>query len=107
MLVTTSFNVEGYKITNYIGIVSSEIIIGANAIKDIAAGLRDFFGGRSSAYENTIKKGREEAMQEITANALQLNADAIIGAQFSFNTVGAGGMLMITITGTAVKIQAE
>ncbi len=104
MIVSTTYEFETANITKYLGIVSAEVIVGANALKDFAASITDFFGGRSSTYERTLKAAKEEAMSELIQEAMILGANAIVGAQFSFNTVGSGGMLMITITGTAVVI---
>lgn len=104
MLITTTNAVEGKPVREYCGLISSEVIVGANFIKDIFAALSDFFGGRSSAYERALIKGKNEAMQELIAKAQNLGADAIIGIDMDFEAVGKGSMFMINISGTAVKL---
>lgn len=105
MIKTTSYNIEGHSVTDYCGIVSSEVIFGANLFRDIFASLRDIFGGRSNSYEKVFQDARNNALAEIERKALALGADAIIGIQFNYNSVGQrGSMLMVSITGTAVKI---
>ena len=103
MLVTTTNNLDGHRITRYLGIVSGEAILGANLFKDIFAGLRDIVGGRSAAYENELRKAKEIAMQEMAAQASQLGANAVIGVDLDYENLGAnGGMLMVSASGTAV-----
>ena len=97
MILTTTPTIEGYPVKQYLGVVASETIIGANVFRDIMAGLRDFFGGRSSSYEEVLKKLQERA----TA----MGANAVIGIDLDYETVGANGsMLMVTASGTAVVI---
>ena len=106
MLVTTTPTIEGQPIRQYIGIVTAEAIIGANIVKDIFAGIRDIVGGRSGTYERVIEEARMNALQELEAKAAQMGANAIVGVDLDFETVGHGGsMLMVVATGTAVKIQ--
>jgi uncharacterized protein YbjQ (UPF0145 family) len=103
MIHTTTSTIDGKKITNYIGVISSDVIIGANVISDIFAGFRDFFGGRSASYEKKFSEGKEMAIKELEARAVQLGANAIVGIDFDFETVGGkGSMLMISVSGTAV-----
>lgn len=104
MIVTTTPGVEGRAVGQYVGIVSGEAILGANIIKDLFAGVRDIVGGRSGAYETELRKAREIALQEMTAEAQRLGADAILGVDLDYETVGQGSMLMVTVTGTAVKL---
>jgi uncharacterized protein YbjQ (UPF0145 family) len=105
MTVTTTPNIEGRQITQYIGIVTSQTIIGANFFKDIFAGLRDFFGGRSGTYERVLEEAKQYAMNELIQKAQVMGATAIVGVDLDYETVGANGsMLMVSISGTAVKL---
>lgn len=105
MITTTTHSVEGRPVQQYLGIVCSEAIIGANIFKDIFAGLRDIAGGRSGTYEKVIEEARTNAMDELIQKAQSIGANAIIGIDLDFETVGgAGSMLMVMATGTAVRI---
>lgn len=105
MILTTTPTIEGYPVKQYLGIVASETIIGANVFRDIMAGLRDFFGGRSSSYEEVLKKAKDTALQELQERAAAMGANAVIGIDLDYETVGANGsMLMVTASGTAVVI---
>ena len=105
MIVTTTPQIEGHPIQQYFGVVSGEVIIGANVFKDFMASLHDFFGGRSSEYEDTLVEARESAMAEMTKRAEMLGGNAIVGIDVDYETVGQGGsMLMVSVTGTAVRI---
>ena len=105
MILTTTPTIEGQPIKQYLGIVTSETIIGANAIKDFMAGLTDFFGGRSTTYEKVLIEAKESALAELQQRAVQKGANAIVGIDLDYETVGAnGGMLMVTVSGTAVVI---
>ena len=105
MLLTTTNNIEGKPIQQYIGIVTAEAIIGANIIKDLFAGIRDIVGGRSGTYERVIEEARADALQELEGKAQQMGANAVVGIDLDFETVGSGGsMLMVVATGTAVRI---
>jgi uncharacterized protein YbjQ (UPF0145 family) len=105
MIVTTTSSVEGRPATQYLGIVTGEVIVGANIFKDLFAGVRDIVGGRSGAYENTLRAAREEAFREAEAEAARLGASAIIGVDIDYEVIGKGGsMLMVTVSGTAVKL---
>jgi len=105
MITTTTNNIEGRPVQQYLGIVSSESIIGANIFKDIFAGIRDIVGGRSATYEKVIEEARNNALQELVQKAQSIGANAIIGIDLDFETVGAGGsMLMVIATGTAVRV---
>jgi uncharacterized protein YbjQ (UPF0145 family) len=106
MILTTTHSIEGKFISEYLGIVSSQTIIGANFFKDILAGIRDFFGGRRGAYEKVLDQAKQFAMNELENRARQMGADAIVGIELDYETVGTrGSMLMVTVTGTAVKLQ--
>ena len=105
MILTTTPTIEGYPVKQYLGVVASETIIGANVFRDIMAGLRDFFGGRSSSYEEVLKKAKDIALQELQERATAMGANAVIGIDLDYETVGANGsMLMVTASGTAVVI---
>lgn len=105
MLLTTTPTIEGRPIREYLGIVTAETIIGANIVKDLFAGIRDIVGGRSGTYERVIEQARVHALQELEAKAVQLGADAVVGIDLDFETVGSGGsMLMVVASGTAVRL---
>lgn len=105
MLLTTTPSIEGKHITTYYGIVSGETIIGANVFRDLLASIRDFFGGRSGAYEEVLREAKETAMREMQAEAERLGANAIVGIDLDYETVGQGSMLMVTCSGTAVRVE--
>ncbi|WP_134087800.1 heavy metal-binding domain-containing protein [Olivibacter sp. XZL3] len=105
MLITTTPNVEGKKIVKYIGLVSGETIIGANFIRDIFAGIRDFVGGRSNSYEKVLREAKDTAVFEMQQYAASIGANAVVGVDLDYETVGKGGsMLMVTASGTAVVL---
>ena len=106
MLETTTPIIEGKRIIHYYGIVSGETIIGANVFRDFLAGIRDFVGGRSGAYEEVLRQAKETAIKEMEEQAARLGANAVIGVDLDYETVGgSGSMLMVTATGTAVVIE--
>ena len=106
MLVTTTPIIEGKRIIRYYGIVSGETIIGANVFRDFLAGIRDFVGGRSGAYEDVLRQAKDTAIREMEEQAARLGANAVIGVDLDYETVGgSGSMLMVTATGTAVTIE--
>jgi uncharacterized protein YbjQ (UPF0145 family) len=105
MIVTTTPTIEGRPAAHYLGIVSGETIMGANIFRDFLAGIRDIVGGRSGAWEAVMQEARKEALLEMQQHAAALDADAVIGVQLTFNALGASdSMLMVTATGTAVKL---
>ena len=105
MITTTTNSIEGRSIRTYLGVISSETIIGANVFKDILGGLRDFFGGRSGTYEKVMEEAKVTALRELEEKARALGADAIVGIDLDFETIGANGsMLMVSASGTAVKL---
>lgn len=105
MIITTTSSIEGKTITSYEGIVFGEVISGINFLKDIGAGMRNFFGGRSQGYEDEILVAREQALQEMEQRAVELGADAVVGVKMDYETLGAdNGMIMVTCSGTAVKL---
>lgn len=104
--MTTTALVEGKHVTRYYGVVTGEAIIGANALRDLFAGLRDFFGGRSGAYEEVLRKAKDTALKEMEEEAARLGANAVIGIDLDYETIGASGsMLMVTCSGTAVYME--
>lgn len=106
MLITTTNNVEGKKVVKYIGLVTGETIIGANFFKDIFAGLRDIVGGRAGSYEQVLREAKNTAVSEMQQYAAAMGANAIIGVDLDYETVGSGGsMLMVTASGTAVILE--
>jgi uncharacterized protein YbjQ (UPF0145 family) len=106
MLVTTTHNVEGKRILEYKGLVAGEAILGANLFRDLFASIRDIVGGRSGSYEKVLNDARKTAVSEMTDKAEQLGANAVIGVDIDYETVGTNGsMLMVTAAGTAVKIE--
>ena len=107
MIQTTTPGVDGRTITEYLGVVTGEAILGANIVRDLFAGIRDIVGGRSGAYEEELRKAREIAMQELAEEATARGADAVVGIDLDYETVGQGAsMLMVTVSGTAVRLSA-
>ncbi len=105
MILTTTPNLEGYKIEKYLGVVTGETIIGANMFKDLFASVRDIVGGRSGAYEKVLAKAKDIAMEEMEARAAELGANAVLAIDLDFETIGKNGsMLMVSSSGTAVVI---
>lgn len=105
MLMTTTPTIEGRPVRTYHGIVSGEAIIGANVLKDMFAAVRDFVGGRAGAYEKTLRTARETALGELAEAAGQLGANAVVGIDFDYEVLGEkNGMLMVTVSGTAVTV---
>ncbi len=107
MIVSTTNNIEGRTIVRYHGIVTGEAILGTNIFKDFLAGIRDIVGGRSGAYEKSLREAREIALDELRAEAASLGATAIIGVDLDYENISAGGnssMLMVSASGTAVQL---
>lgn len=105
MIITTTNLVDGRPVQQYLGIINAQSIIGANIFKDIFAGLRDVFGGRSKTYEKVLEEAKEDALRELTQKAQAIGANAILGVDLDFETIGgSGSMLMVIATGTAVRI---
>ena len=106
MTLSTTPAIEGRRITKYCGIVTGEAILGANIFKDLSAGIRDIVGGRSATYERELRKARELALAEVAQNAAELGANAVVGIDLDYETVGGqGSMLMVTVSGTAVVVE--
>lgn len=104
MLISTTSTLQGKDVEEYLGIVSGEVILGANVVRDFLAGITDIIGGRSGAYENKLSEGRELAIREMTERARALGANAIIGVDLDFETLREG-MMMVIATGTAVRVK--
>jgi len=104
MLLTTTPTIQGKEIEIYFGLVSGETIIGANIFKDFLAGITDIVGGRSGSYERVLKQAKEEALREMSDQAYSMGANAVIGIDLDYETIGSS-MLMVTAAGTAVKIR--
>lgn len=105
MILTTTSSIEGHPAKDYLGIVTGEVIVGANIFKDLFASVRDIVGGRSGAYENSLRDARETALKELESEARARGANAVIGVDFDYEVLGQGGsMLMVTASGTAVVI---
>ncbi len=107
ILVTTTPSVEGYRVQQYMGVVTGEAILGANIFRDMFAGIRDIIGGRAGSYEAELRKARDIAISEMTEEAARRGANAVVGVDLDYETIeisGGGGMLMVTASGTAVKV---
>ncbi len=105
MILSTTPTIEGHRVTTYLGIVSGEAIIGAHIFKDIFASIRDVVGGRAAAYEQTLTEAKDIAMAEMQQRAEQLGADAILSIDLDYEVLGKNnGMLMVSASGTAVKL---
>jgi uncharacterized protein YbjQ (UPF0145 family) len=103
IIQSTTPSIEGRRITRYCGIVTGEAIMGANVFKDLFAGIRDIVGGRSATYEAELRKARTIALDELALAAAELGANAVVGIDLDYETVGGqGSMLMVTVSGTAV-----
>ena len=106
MIITTTNSIEGKRIVDYKGIVSGEVIVGINVLKDMFASVRNFIGGRSKGYEEELIKARNNAMKELEERAEQLGANAIVGVDIDYQVLGAdNGMMMVIASGTAVYCQ--
>ncbi len=105
MLVVTTPHLEGHPVQQYLGLVSGEAILGANIFRDFFAGIRDIVGGRSAAYEAELRKAKDIAIQEMQQQAAALGANAVIGVDLDYETIGdTGSMLMVSASGTAVRL---
>ncbi len=108
MLVVTTPSIEGKRITQYLGLVSGDAILGANIFRDFFAGIRDIVGGRSAAYEKELRKAKQLALEEMMEEAAALGANAVVGVDLDYETLSVGqggGMLMVSANGTAVVCQ--
>lgn len=106
MIITTTPSVEGKQIVQYKGIVFGEVISGVDFVRDFAAGLTNFFGGRSNSYEEELTRARTQALYELEQRAGSLGANAVVGIDIDYEVLGANnGMLMVTASGTAVVVE--
>lgn len=105
MIITTTPTVEGHRVSTYLGIVAGETIVGINVIKDVAAGIRNIVGGRSVSYEQETFQARESAIAEMASRAQEMGADAIVGVDIDYESLGSSNnMMMVSATGTAVRL---
>lgn len=105
MILTTTGTVEGQHVVSYLGVVAGEVIVGANLFKDLFAGIRDIVGGRSGTYESALRDARAQAFAEIEAEAREKGANAVIGIDIDYEVIGdKGSMLMVSVSGTAVRL---
>ena len=105
MILTTTPTIEGRTITEYRGVIFGEVIEGVNFLRDFAASIRNVVGGRSGSYEEELVNARNNAMRELESRAYQVGADAVVGIDIDYEVLGANGnMLMVTASGTAVKL---
>ena len=107
MLVTTTDVLQGAVIDSYLGVVTAEVVYGSNALRDFFAGIRDIIGGRTASYERVFEKGQRDAIAELEQRADRLGASAVVGVRISTDTINideTGVLLLITATGTAVKL---
>lgn len=107
MILSTTDFIQGENIQSYLGIVTAEVVYGSNALRDFFAGIRDVLGGRTGAYERVFERGHQDALKELETRAKRLGADAVIGIQMKTDTINIddhGVLMLITATGTAVKL---
>ena len=109
MIVTTTSLIEGRPVSQYLGVIAGEAVMGANIFKDIFAGVRNIIGGRSGAYEKELESAREAAFEDIRAKAAEMGADAIVGVDIDYEVIsatggGGGSMLLVSVSGTAAKL---
>ena len=106
MLITTTPGFEGKRIVEYKGIVFGEVVSGVNFLKDVMGGLRDIVGGRSGTYENELAEARDKAVEEIMYRAKKMGANAVVGVDVDYEVLGEkNGMLMVSVSGTAVVVE--
>ena len=108
MILTTTDVIQGAIVDSYLGIVTAEVVYGTNALRDFFAGIRDVIGGRTASYERVFEKGQQDALNELQQRAQRLGADAVIGIEIDTGTINVdakGALLLITATGTAVRLQ--
>lgn len=105
MIITTTHQIEGQPIRQYLGVVTGETIIGANFVKDFLAGIRDIIGGRSGSYEQVLREAKDTALREMEDRAKAMGASAVVGVDLDYETIGANSsMIMVTCSGTAVVL---
>lgn len=106
MILTTTESVEGKRITGYLGVVSADVVLGSNVFKDFFASVRDWVGGRVGSYEKVFAEAKQEALAELQTRAKELGADAVVGIDLDYQTIGGDSkmLLMVAANGTAVKL---
>ncbi|MXO65416.1 heavy metal-binding domain-containing protein [Altericroceibacterium endophyticum] len=105
MIVTTTTAVEGHPVKEYLGVVTGEVIVGANLFRDIFASITDLVGGRSGKYEQVLARARKEAIAEMKGEAEDLGGNAVVGVDIDYEVLGQNGsMLMVSVSGTAVRL---
>ena len=107
MILSTTDTIQGREVREYLGIVTAEVVYGTNALRDFFAGIRDIIGGRTGSYERVFEKGQQDALKELEKRANRLDADAVIGISLKTGTINVdetGVLLLITATGTAIKL---
>ena len=112
MIITMTSTIDGHPIQEYLGVVSGEVILGANMFKDISSSFRDIFGGRSGSYEEIVLKARETALTDLVARSETLGANAIVGLDIDYETIdrrnsdggSSSSMMMVSVSGTAVRV---
>ncbi|MET1754228.1 heavy metal-binding domain-containing protein [Novosphingobium sp. RD2P27] len=105
MIVTTTPTVEGRPVREYFGIVTGEVIVGANVFRDLFASITDIVGGRSGKYEQVLQRARKEALEEMESEAAKLGGNAVVGVDIDYEVIGqSGSMLMVSCSGTAVLL---
>ncbi|TVQ16501.1 MAG: YbjQ family protein [Leptolyngbya sp. DLM2.Bin15] len=110
MILTTTDVLQGQIVDAYLGIVTAEVVYGSNALRDFFAGIRDIIGGRTGSYERVFEKGHQDALKELEQRAARLGADAVIGIEIdtgSINVDARGALLLITASGTAIRLRAQ
>lgn len=108
MILTTTDVIQGAVVEAYLGIVTAEVVYGSNALRDFFAGIRDIIGGRTGSYERVFEQGQGDALRELEKRALRLGANAVVGIELDTGTINvdqSGVLLLITATGTAVKLR--
>ncbi len=109
MILSTTDVIQGAVVEAYLGVVTAEVVYGTNALRDFFAGIRDIIGGRTASYERVFERGQQEALAELEQRAARLGANAVIGIEIDTGTINidqTGALLLITATGTAVRVQA-
>lgn len=105
IIVTTTPTIEGSPVQDYLGIITGEVIVGANLFRDLFANIRDIVGGRSGSYERILSKARQEAIEELQAACAERGGNAVVGVDLDYEVIGdTGSMLMVSASGTAVRI---
>ena len=105
MIVTTTPTIEGRPVQQYLGVVTGEVIVGANMFRDLFASIRDIVGGRSGSYEDVLARARMQALEEMKQFAAGMGGNAVVGVDLDYEVLGANGsMLMVSASGTAVVV---